>query len=528
MPDLRDDSSPAATHDAFGAILGRGLDIVATAIGVGCLLVLLKAHLTMLAYPGPQEINEPATWHQTYLLSCGRNPFTAEELPASTQFFGPLYSYVVLALKPLFGTGYVGHRFVNFLCIGASLWLIGAAMRRRGASLGVILTSLSVLYWIVLDNIMVTARPDALGWLLFLVGLLVPAACDYALGASILGLVCAVLAFQCKAYFALAGSAVLLGVASLRSWRVALALAVGYFGAIAGSVALLTHFFPMYFLEVFVMQRNMVVGNSNPETGWLHTVLLLERGWPFFALMAAGLLVWLKSAGAARWRSWRAGEISTAQFLRPASSTEVLAVVLLVHLAFVQSYMGFNGGASFTYHVQLLFPLLLVLSAAALRTGWLHRAALPVLAVFALTSLHLRWQPTDSTAYQRICDLIRLEHGEVFALPAATEPLELNTKRVYDDGFAAFVNYALVDGLPDRLATAHAIDRRCDEQRAEVAAKIAARAFGLVLTEEDHSQWCDLDLLKAHYDVVEQFDMPTYFGHGPVWVWRPKVDALKK
>ncbi|HVS51869.1 MAG TPA: hypothetical protein VHD62_05890 [Opitutaceae bacterium] len=523
MPDPRDDSSAAPTRLAFGDVVSRALNLVATAIGVGCLLVLLEKHATMLAYPGPQEINEPATWHQTYLLSCGRNPFTADELPGSTQFFGPLYSYVVLALKPLFGSGYVGHRFVNFLCIVASLWLVGAAMRRRGASLGVIFTSLSVLYWIVLDNIMVTARPDALGWLLFLVGLLVPAACDYALGAALLGLVCAVLAFQCKAYFALAGCATLLGVASLRSWRAALALAAGYFGAIAGSVALMTHFFPMYFLEVFLMQRNMVIGNSDPEIGWRHTLLLLQRGGPFFALLLAGLFFWLRGAGAARWRSWRAGEISAAQFLRPASSTEILALVLLVHLALVQAYMGFNGGASFTYHVQLLFPLLLVLGAAALRTAWLQRAALAGLAVFALASWHVRWQPTDSTSYQRICDLIRLEHGEVFALPAAAEPLELNTKRVYDDGFAAFVNYALVDGLPDRLATARAIERRCNEQRAEIAAKIAARTFHLVLTEEDHSQWCDIELLKAHYDVVEKFDMPTYFGHGPVWVWRPKA-----
>jgi hypothetical protein len=502
--------------------LERLLRFAAIVVGIACLVASLPPHIKLVGYPGPEEINEPAVWHETYLLANGRNPFAIEELPGCTQFFGPFYSYVVLTLKPVLGDGYLAHRLLNLLCIGGSLWLLGAHMRRLGASLGIILTSLSVLYWIVLDNIMITARPDALGWGLFLLSLLAPAGRNYATGASVISLICAVLAFQCKAYFALAGCATLLGVALLRSPRTAFWMGCAYFFALGASVAITAWFFPLYLLEVFVMQKAMVEGNSNDEISRMHTLLFLKRAWPFLAIVLAGFGIWLAGPARKRWQRWREGGASALETLRPASAVEVMGLVFVGHLLLVYFYMGRNGGAWFTYHIHLLFPLLLLMVAAAVRTRWLHGVSLVLLAVFAIASLQVRWAPTDSTAYQRLCDLVAAEPGEVFGLAAAVEPLETHNKRVYNNGFSIFIGFALGDDRPQRMHSAYLVQRRCEETDQEIATKVASRMFGLILTEEERSPPCSIDLIKANYERTETFQMPTYFGHGPVWVWRPK------
>lgn len=503
----------------------RGLSFAAVVIGSACLIASLSAHIRMMAYPGPQEVNEPATWHETWLLANGRNPFVSWELPGGVQLFGPLYSYVVIALKPVLGgTGYFAHRFLNLLCIGASFWLIGAHLRRLGANLGIVFSALSVLYWIVLGNLMITARPDALGWWLYLLALLVPAARDYKTGASIFGLICAMLAFHCKAYFAIAGCATLLGVALRQSFWTAYWTGLAYFFVLALSVGITTWFFPLYFFETIIVQHEIVLGNSTDAASRINTLLFLKRAWPFLVIIMAGLGLWLRGPARERWQRWRSGLATWRETLRPASATEVLALVFVGYLALVYFYMGRNGGASFTYHLHLLFPLLLVLTAAAVRERWLRLAATVLLAVFALTSLQVRWSPTDSTAYQRIRDLIGKEPGEVFALAAAVEPLDSTHKYVYDDGFTTLLGFAFAGGRPDRMQSVHLLLHQWQERDAELKDKVAQRTFGLILTEEDKSPLCKSDLIKANYTVVEKLDLPAYFNPHPVrvWVWRPK------
>jgi ADP-L-glycero-D-manno-heptose 6-epimerase len=96
-------------------------------------------------------------------------------------------------------------------CVAVVLWLLISRMRRAGTSLGVTLLSAAVFYWLCVTNIMVTARPDALGLMLFVAAVIIPWERDFRRGPAILGLACAFLAFHCKAYFALAGVTVLLG-----------------------------------------------------------------------------------------------------------------------------------------------------------------------------------------------------------------------------------------------------------------------------------------------------------------------------
>jgi len=332
-------------------VVETGAELLACTLAIAWLLALALSHLKFISQPGPQEINEPSFWYTTFLLDQGRNPYSPEELPGAAQFFGPLYHGVVLALKPLFGIGYDAHRFLNLLCIAGSLWLLVTRMRRLGSGLGIALLSSTWIYWICLQNIMITARPDALGLLFFLLAIIIPGERRYSLRASAFGLACTFLAFHCKAYFGLALLPTLAGLALLRSWRHAAVAALAFFATLAASIAALDHVFPLCSLETFFMQRNSVAINTSDDISPMHTAMLFERAWPYFLFLAGAALLIPRHL-----RTW----LHQLRQRDPhAIALGLTLALLLLHFAIVYFYMGHNGGALFTYHLHLIFPPLL-------------------------------------------------------------------------------------------------------------------------------------------------------------------------
>lgn len=93
---------PLASSRAF--FRGRGLERsgqvvtgVAVLVSLVWFVALFLVHAKIITQPGPQEFNEPAIWHATWLLNQGRNPYSQSEMPGSTLCFSPFYNYVVLA-----------------------------------------------------------------------------------------------------------------------------------------------------------------------------------------------------------------------------------------------------------------------------------------------------------------------------------------------------------------------------------------------------------------------------------------------
>ena len=549
---------------------GRSLELVGKLVNAACIVIavgwfvgLLLMHIKVITQPGPQEYNEPAIWHTTWLLGHGRNPYTANELPGAAYCFDPLYNYVMLALNPLLGIDYPAHRMVNLFFLLASLGVLVRLMAKAGAGLGIALLSAVFYYWMCLGNIMITARPDLMGLFFFLLGILVPWERNYTLGSTIVGLGCALVAFHCKFYFALAGCATLLGFLMEhyrreRAWRIAgfgalvagylfivrffptlyiifgLAavaviaghfivrqnrraywLGVGYFGAVGVTFALCCHFFPYYYIETIIVQRGGTELNSRDDVALMHTLMLAERGWPFFLLMLYGLGAWLWRRSVAR----RGG--------RPPQRPDdlkfyALGTVFLIFLVIVYYYMGRNAGAFFTYHLHLLFPLMFVLAAHAI-TGPRVRIGFGVLlAIFVSTLMAIRQVPDSSAAYRQMEQLIFNCRGEVLGIASTTDIFERQGRRVLHNGNTMFIGFAFANNGIGRNPMIAVLGRNSDTTIADVKRKVAARAYAMVLTEFDEPYFCTAESLKQNYDKVEQIDYFTYFGHSPVRVWRPK------
>jgi hypothetical protein len=510
---------------------GRWLELVAKvvnlaliALAIGWFVPLLLAHIKIITQPGPQEYNEPAIWHVTWLLDHGRNPYTAAELPGAAYCFDPLYNYLILALKPLLGIDYPAHRFVNLILLLLSLAFLGRVMVKAGASLGIALLCVVFYHWLCLNNIMITARPDLLGWFFFLLGVFVPWERNYSRGSVIFGLVCAFIAFHTKFYFVLAACATLLGSFLVREKWASVTLGVKFFALLGLSFAVCCIVFPYYYIETVVVQRGGARLNSNDEISLMHTLMLFWRGWPFALAMLGGLGAWIWRRHVAR----RAGQ----PVARPEDRRiVVLGLVFLIFLVLVYFFMGRNAGAYFTYHLHLLFPLMFVLTACAINRPWARIAFGGLLGAFVILSVFvLHWidvapipQVPDSDApYRRMEQLILNARGEVLGIASTTDIFERMGRRVLHNGNTMFIGFAFADNGIARDPKIAVLGQNYDATIADVTRKVQNREYAMVITEFDAPYFCSEEILKKNYDKEEQIDYYTYFGHSPVRIWRPK------
>ena len=501
--------------------LVRCVNFAGIVIAIGWFIPLLFSHVKMITQPGPQEYNEPAIWQTTWLLEHGRNPYTITELPGAAYCFGPLYNYVVLALKPLLGDDYPAHRMVVLIFLFASLWLIVRVMQKAGAGLGIALLSAVFYYWMSLGNIEITARPDTLGLCFFLLGLYVPWERGYTLGSSVVGLLCAVVAFQCKSYFALAGCATLLCHFIVRDRRAACWLGVGFFGLLGLTFWASCYFYPYYYIETVIVQRGGAIVNWREDVSLMHTIMLFQRGWPFFLLMGCGLVAWLWRRQAARRQEKLTGRIDK-KARRDELRFLAMGTVFVIFLALVYFYMGHNAGAYFTYHLHLLFPLMVLLAAHAASRRWFKVGFGLILIVFVTLFMDIPGVPDSSAAYHRLERLVFDTHAEVLGIACVTDIFERDSRHVLHNGNTMFIGFAFSDNRAERDPMVGALARRYNATESDVRTKVANRNYGMVLTEFDDPYFCDPELLKKNYDKVEQVDYFTYFGHSPVRVWRPK------
>lgn len=499
--------------------LGRMVNATAVVVSAVWFAGLFLAHLKVIAQPGPQEYNEPAVWHVTHLLDQGRNPYSAAELPGSAMFFTPLYNFVVLAFKPLLGIDYPAHRMVSLLFLFAALAVLVRAVVRAGAGLGIALLMAVFFYWMSLNNIQTTARPDTMGLFFFLLALLVPWERGFSRGATLVGLGCALVAFYAKFYFVLGGCATLLAVFLLKSKWSAVRMGIGFFAALAVSFLGCCLVFPYFYIETVIVQQGGAKLNSSDEISAMHTEMFLTRCWPFMLLVAAGLGLWLMR----RMRARRAGREDAVGLGEEGRRLAMLGGALAIFGVIVYFYMGRNAGAYFTYHLHLLVPLLMLLSAYAVRERWLRIGAGVLLTGFVVVKMDVPVVPDSVAPYRRMEQLVFACQGEVLGIASLTDVFERANRPVLHNGNTMFLGFAFADGRAERDPMVGALARRMEFFEGEVPRKVAAREYALVFTEFDDPYFCKRELLKEHYEMTEQIDFYTFFGHSPVRVWKPKA-----
>jgi hypothetical protein len=519
----------AARVDGLVRRIEPFVNLVGVIVGLGWLLALLFQHLQLVAQPSPHEFNESGEWYTTWLFDQGRNPYGPEELIGSSVFFGPLYHWVVLAFKPLFGIGYPAHRMVNLLCLAGTLWLLVTRMRRLGTSLGIALLSAALFYWACLQNIMLSARADALGLLLFLLAIFVPWENGYSRRSVLVGLACTFLAIHCKAYFALALLPLVAGVGLVRSWREAALDVLILVAAIAASMWALGRKFPLYYVETVIMQKHSVEANStDPEIAIMHTQLLYERAWPYLLLLAVAAGPFLRRSVAALWLVRPAGRTSLAAPEARTFALALLAGLFVFHLLLVNFYMGINGGALFTYHLHLIFPPMLLLAAAAASSPRARVVFGAGLIAFVMTLLHTREVPDGSPGYHRLKEIIEANDPVLDSTSSAIEILATHGRPIHSNGYTLCLPFTTMYDRADWDPNVRQIRDAYEKSVLDAEAKIVAHEYKVILTTDDRCYFGRIELVHEHYERVERVDLPMYFGASDVEVWKPKASAAVK
>lgn len=506
------------------------VNLAGSAVAIGWLLALLFQHLQLVLQPAPHEFNESGEWYTTFLLAHGRNPYVADEISGSAVFFGPLYHWVVAACEPLFGLGYPAHRMVNLLCLAGALWLLVTRMLRLGTSLGIALGSAALFYYVALQNIMICARPDTLGHLLFLLAIIVPWEKHYTRGSVLFAAACTLLAFHCKAYLVLPLGPLVLGVWLARGWREAALWTVGFITVLAASLFALQWHFPLYFIETFVMQKNSVWANSqDPAVNLMHLGQLVQRTWPYFVLLALAAFPFF-----ARLRRATAADVAGSpaptwlavwreRFSPRDRALLLLLALFLGCLILVNGYMGINGGASFTYHLHLIFPPLFLLAAAA-SAGPIARVIFGgVLIAFLMPTLSIREVPDSTPGYTRLKDIIEAHDPVLDSTSVAIELLAQRNRPIHNNGYSLCLPFVT---MWDRFLwdpQAQLIRESYDRVWQDAEDNLARRFYKIVLTTDDRCYFGRIETLHANYDLVERVELPMYFGASPVEVWQPKT-----
>jgi hypothetical protein len=200
----------------------------------------------------------------------------------------------------------------------------------------------------------------------------------------------------------------------------------------------------------------------------------------------------------------------------------MLGLALAIFGVIVYLYMGRNAGAYFTYHLHLVVPLLMLLSAYAARERWARIGAGVLLTVFVVTKLSVPVVPDSVAPFRRMEQLVFATQGEVLGIASLTDVFERANRPVLHNGNTMFLGFAFDNGRAEHDPMIGLLAKRMEANEGEVTRKVTARDYALVFTEFDEPYFCKTEVLKANYDMTEQIDFYTYFGHSPVRVWRPK------
>jgi hypothetical protein len=126
--------------------------------------------------PAPLEYRENVVILTTDLLLHGKNPYILENQPVYVNVFGLGYNWVTASVMRLVGSTdqFVAHRAVSIICALACSLALFMTLRRDGV--GWLLCLAGSITWLfhLCVGLAPTARPDALGLLLFLASVLVP------------------------------------------------------------------------------------------------------------------------------------------------------------------------------------------------------------------------------------------------------------------------------------------------------------------------------------------------------------------
>lgn len=404
---------------------------------------LVVYHVTLVAYPFPNEYREGAMMTTTQGLVAGVNPFALENQPQYMNDYGILYSLVTYPFAKIFGVTMLVHRIVTAFFILACCVLIGWVMRRLGTDWLLNALACVFLYAFLLYPTTTTplVNPSALGLFIFLLALFVPWACRFSYASLLLSAVLGLLGYYTKPYFALSVPMIAGYLFLFGSKRKSFAFAGMFTVLTALSVAVVHRLAECYFANCFFLHLNPGHLSWGQSVRQFKEFVYLNRFvlGALFVVLAVDLY-----EARARWGAWfrRPGITANGavrQDDKPFSYMFYCGLCCLVVLFF---WLGKHEEAYLWYYFHLMSPFLLIGTAVAVsrKLPW-ALLFVPFLLwnIWSVTRLHdsVKFDFNDQN-WKKIEVLIST-HKDIINSPIVAPLLIQHGRPVYDNGLSEYV-----------------------------------------------------------------------------------------
>lgn len=492
------------------------LNRVGLGIGFIFLAMTVGYYITVISLNAPQEYREDVFILTTKRLIEGKPIFTHEAMPNFMNAYGIFYSVAVIPFAKIFGATYTVHKAVAFgiLIIGLT-WLF-AISYRRSQNFAISLLGVTILLHHFAQNFFTNGpRPDTLGFVLFLVAVLLPWTKRFSTASLCFSIVASVAAFYTKIYFVF-GFLFVFGylVLTLKFLR-AFLYAAGFALLFIGSAFVMNATYDFYFFNVLVTL--LKIGYT-----WSHQMLQL-RAYVYQNFSLFMLLLALVVSGF--WIYSRSRNIK--DVLNHLGKDALFLIYMLgATLGLVIMKLGGNAGNFLAYYFELISPFLyLVISVHSKK---LQNTAIALLSLNCIllgisTNYFVDVRGIRSNWHQ--WQLFISQHNTIFNAPPFADIVYSNGGVVYDNGHTEYFHVS----TPERASTLTGMaNAQYGKYISEVEEHIRQKKFDLLLYWKPYNPGVPpydgelRDLVEQTYTYSGQKEWKTMYGSTYFDIWISK------
>lgn len=508
--------------------------------GLFFLALFFKYHYEVISYPYQVEYREGAHYLVSVALSKGHFPFTLANQPDLSYMYGIVYPLISSFFIQLFGDNISILRVISALSILIStLYFVRYNLKLKVRSSQVFLSCI-LFYGINLFLCIPSARPDALGYLFFILSVFIPFQYSFSKKSLLISLIFALFAFYTKPYFLLSflivGSYLFLFESIIRGIKY-----LGtYIFTLLASMVLMERFLDVYFLGTLGIQFSESVYDFNhmlTQTSFFFKDLFLYLSIVFFTYLIVRLFRnrFLLASTIDTSPFWFDTFLNLRDFKKPFITNKFKLhfnlYVFIVSFILLTFKLGGHTGQFGVYYIQfLLFPFL-----AYLNTIFNHQEFKKVVFIHLLFLITL-YQFTNLLPVNKIQDLNKAQNffnriqpnEDVLASPAVASFLINKNKKVYLSGlteYSGIINnlknnnrlLPVFAKLKDKLFLnkINIIEKKVSENKLYVAQKIKDRKFAYIITDTSiYDDWLiNKQKLHENYMMKDSFELnmaPSY------------------
>jgi hypothetical protein len=487
-------------------------------------LRLFSYSFNIIRTPYQLELREGAILSTTSLLLSGRSPFIAQTLPQYLNVYGILYNLATTPLARLFGDNFTVHRVFTAFCIfSAVVYLVVLMIRKKTSPLFAFAGGVCILANLMFSVIPLT-RPDGLGFLLFVLAVLIPWQAHFSKSSLVASVLLATLAFYTKLYFYLAVIPVGLYLFLQVSKKTALLFTALCAVILTASAYLVWRVYPYYFYCTIFLGSNEVVNLLSYTVKQLREFVILYAG------MLAALFVvldWQRLAAfqltQIPWRRWLS-VFHIRQFGQPLFLFEIdyPLLALVVSTLAIAFRLGGNNGSNMVYLFQLMTPFFVIVFTRLL-TQMKKQELLAILLVgltvaanigrLGLSVYSLKFLPDElpnnpalyQTAWNRISVLVQ-KNQHILNSPLLTGLLVQENKLFVDDGLNEF--FGVTDAPAGFFLPPRGEPLQLDTQfRSLVLQNVQNQFYDIIIIDPKASPFVDRHTLQNYYKIVDTIDL---------------------